>query len=224
MTRAHGRSSSPRRTEKRAPSTQRYTWSTPERSRAMNASRSADQLSVSLVIAAADSPAEVPKNPARAGTRSLEDSPCRYRSGGTSATFVDAAIVHRRGLHPDGAGSRIRNFRSYLVGSTPVPVARGGALVGAVPRTSARRASRNSSMSVFPSTLIRSATSSQNTLARLAMSSRDLARPSRRPTVLPSPSGISSRRSTRINVERGAPPHEGQRSSGRYPTPVDQGG
>jgi hypothetical protein len=126
MTRAPSRSSSPRRTEKRTPSTQRYTWSTPDRSRAMNASRSADQVSVSLVIAAADSPAEVPKNSARTGTKSLEDSPCRYQErqdlghlrratgirgedraaepGSLAGGGVDPAVVHPGCGDLDGAG------------------------------------------------------------------------------------------------------------------------
>src|SRR6266511_5686288 len=53
----------------------------------MKASRSADQLAVSRVMAAADRPEEVPKNSARAGTKSLVDRPCRYSSGRTSPTF-----------------------------------------------------------------------------------------------------------------------------------------
>ena len=40
-------------------------------------------------MAAADKPEEVPKNSASAGTKSLVESPCRYSSGRTSATFGD---------------------------------------------------------------------------------------------------------------------------------------
>jgi hypothetical protein len=53
----------------------------------MKASRSAAHDVVSRVMAAADSPEEVPKNSASAGTKSLVESPCRYSSGRTSATF-----------------------------------------------------------------------------------------------------------------------------------------
>src|SRR5713226_98786 len=89
----------------------------------MKASRSADQLTVRRVMAAADSPAEVPKNSARAGTKSFVDSPCRYSRGRTSATFgerreyggrielrnrerspVDPAVVHPGRGHLDGPG------------------------------------------------------------------------------------------------------------------------
>jgi hypothetical protein len=38
-------------------------------------------------MAAADSPAAEPKNPANAGTKSPVDRPCRYNSGNTSATL-----------------------------------------------------------------------------------------------------------------------------------------
>jgi len=79
-----------------------------------------------------------------------------------------------------------------------------------------RRASRNSSTRPFTSIVMRSVTSSQNSRARLAMSSRDFA-----------PFLSSIARATfaighllpsigLINVECGAPPRESQQSSGRY--------
>jgi hypothetical protein len=42
---------------------------------------------VSRVITEADSPAAEPSNSVKAGTKSLELSPCRYNSGSTWATF-----------------------------------------------------------------------------------------------------------------------------------------
>src|SRR3990170_5913368 len=77
----------------------------------MKASRSADQEVVSRVMAEADSPEEVPKNSARAGTKSLVESPCRYSSGRTSATFGERLAY----------GGRIElanRQRSPVVGST----------------------------------------------------------------------------------------------------------
>src|SRR2546428_14193566 len=52
----------------------------------MKAATSASQEDVSRLIADADRPAAVPKCSARAGTKSLVDSPCRDSSGRTSVT------------------------------------------------------------------------------------------------------------------------------------------
>ena len=52
----------------------------------MKAWASATQEVVSRLTAEAESPASVPKYSARAGTKSLVDSPCRYSSGRTSVT------------------------------------------------------------------------------------------------------------------------------------------
>src|SRR2546430_14779040 len=52
----------------------------------MKAATSASHEDVSRLIADADRPAAVPKCSARAGTKSLVDSPCRYSSGRTSVT------------------------------------------------------------------------------------------------------------------------------------------
>src|SRR3972149_7777248 len=84
----------------------------------MKASRSADQEVVSGVMAEADSPEEVPKNSARAGTKSLVDRPCRYSSGRTSATFGERLAY----------GGRIElanRQRSPVVGSTRRSFTRG---------------------------------------------------------------------------------------------------
>ncbi len=43
--------------------------------------------SVRRVMVAAESPASVPKNSSKAGTKSPLERPCRYRSGSTSVTF-----------------------------------------------------------------------------------------------------------------------------------------
>src|SRR3954449_534225 len=69
------------------PSAHRYTKSTPERSRSANACCSAFHVSVSLVIVEADSPLALPRNCPRAGTKSPDESPCRYSSGSTSPIF-----------------------------------------------------------------------------------------------------------------------------------------
>src|SRR2546430_17270712 len=52
----------------------------------MKAATSASHEDVSRLITDADRPAAVPKCSARAGTKSLVDSPCRYSSGRTSVT------------------------------------------------------------------------------------------------------------------------------------------
>src|SRR5437899_11299158 len=52
----------------------------------MQAATSGSQEDVSRLIADADRPEAVPKCSARAGTKSLVDSPCRYSSGRTSVT------------------------------------------------------------------------------------------------------------------------------------------
>src|SRR4029079_11542881 len=66
------------------PSAHRYTKSTPERSRSANACCSAFHVSVSLLIVEADSPFAPPRNCPSAGTKSPDESPCRYSSGNTS--------------------------------------------------------------------------------------------------------------------------------------------
>src|SRR5215471_5342981 len=52
----------------------------------MNAAASAFHVSVSFAITEDDSPAPVSRNWPSAGTKSPEDSPCRYSSGSTSVT------------------------------------------------------------------------------------------------------------------------------------------
>lgn len=77
----------------------------------MKVSRSADHDVVRRVMAAADSPAEVPKNSASAGTKSFVDRPCRYSSGRTSATFGERLAY--------GGRIELRNLdRSPVAGST----------------------------------------------------------------------------------------------------------
>src|ERR1035441_8912045 len=53
----------------------------------MNAAASAVHVSVSLVTVDDDSPALLPRNWPSAGTKSPDDSPCRYSSGSTSLTW-----------------------------------------------------------------------------------------------------------------------------------------
>src|SRR5581483_580612 len=96
----------------------------------MKASRSADQLLVSLVIAAADSPACDPKNSASAGTKSLEESPCRYRSGSTSATFGERRAyggritLRNRHRFPVLSSTQRSSTRGALTPSAPAPATR----------------------------------------------------------------------------------------------------
>jgi hypothetical protein len=66
------------------------------------------------VITAADNPAAEPKNAASAGTKSPVDSPCRYNSGSTSATFGlrrhhGGKITDRNRTRPPVAGSTRRS-------------------------------------------------------------------------------------------------------------------
>ena len=61
----------------------------PARDRWLNALASSCQSLVSLVIVAGDRPWLVPRNCVNAGAKSLEDMPCRYNSGSTSATRGD---------------------------------------------------------------------------------------------------------------------------------------
>src|SRR5690606_6793536 len=99
-----------------------------DRSRFMNALRSACHCLVSRVMTAELSPAAEPKNSSRAGTKSPVDMPCRYSSGSTSVTFgllrhhgatmaernrwrppeagVDATVVHPGRLDLDGTRRR----------------------------------------------------------------------------------------------------------------------
>jgi hypothetical protein len=107
------------------PSAHRYTKSTPDKSRSANACCSAFQVSVSLVIVEADSPFVLPRNCPRAGTKSPDESPCRYSSGSTSPIFgvlrahdrraeplsltgirVDPLVVDPRCRHVHRAGAR----------------------------------------------------------------------------------------------------------------------
>jgi hypothetical protein len=93
----------------------------------MNASRSADQLEVSRVMAAAESPEEVPKNSASAGTKSLVESPCRYRSGRTSATFGERRAyggrmeLRNRERSPVAGSARPSSTRGAATSRTPAP-------------------------------------------------------------------------------------------------------
>lgn len=67
------------------------------------------QVSVSLVITDADSPAEEPRNRPNAGTKSPLDRPCRYTSGSTSVTF---GVFRAHG----GKIAEENRFRSPLAG------------------------------------------------------------------------------------------------------------
>jgi len=70
------------------------------------------------VITAADSPAAEPRNWPRAGTKSPDDSPCRYGSGSTSVIF---------GVFPAHGGKIVEEnrFRSPVTGSVRLSLTRG---------------------------------------------------------------------------------------------------
>jgi hypothetical protein len=75
---------------------------------------------VNRVITDADRPAAEPKNSSNAGTKSPDDSPCRYSSGSTSATF--GLFRHHGGKITD------RNrARSPVAASTRLSLTRGAA-------------------------------------------------------------------------------------------------
>jgi len=61
----------------------------PFNGRLLNATASSCHCVVSRVIVEADRPAPEPRNCSSAGPKSPLDSPCRYSSGNTSATFGD---------------------------------------------------------------------------------------------------------------------------------------
>ena len=79
---------------------------------------SAFQVSVSLVITDADSPAELPRNWPSAGTKSPVDSPCRYSSGNTSVIF---GVLRHHG----GRIAEENLARSPVSGSTRRSLTRG---------------------------------------------------------------------------------------------------
>ncbi len=87
------------------------------------------------MITGADSPAAEPKNPSSAGAKSPVDSPCRYNSGSTSATF---------GLlrHHGGKTTERNRARAPVTGSTLRSSTLGArtATAPAAVRTSRRRA------------------------------------------------------------------------------------
>ena len=100
------------------PSAHRYTKSTPERSRSANACCSAFHVSVSLVIVEADSPFALPRNCPSAGTKSPDESPCRYSSGNTSPIF---GVLRAHGGKIDDEN----RCRSPVSGSTRLSLTRG---------------------------------------------------------------------------------------------------
>src|SRR2546427_10078809 len=97
----------------------------------MKAATSASQEDVSRLIADADRPAAVPKCSARAGTKSLVDSPCRYSSGRTSVTAGERRAYGGR----VGLAKRVRSPLS----SAPPPAFTPGAenRAAPAPRTTA---------------------------------------------------------------------------------------
>src|SRR5260370_21312791 len=97
------------------PPAHRQTKSTSDRSRSANARCSAFHVSVSLVITAGDRPFAEPGNWPSAGTKSPEDTPCRYSSGSTSAIFGGlrahgGTIAHEHLIRPPVAGSARLSF------------------------------------------------------------------------------------------------------------------
>jgi hypothetical protein len=95
----------------------------------MNASRSACHWTVRRVTTEADRPAAEPKNASSAGTKSLEDRPCRYSSGSTSLTL--GLLRHQGGrialvklaFSPVTGSSRRSSTRGAATGIGPAPVA-----------------------------------------------------------------------------------------------------
>ena len=100
------------------PSAHRYTKSTPDKSRSANACCSAFQVSVSLVIVEADRPLVLPRNCPRAGTKSPDESTCRYSSGSTSPIF---GVLRAHGGKIDDEN----RCRSPVSGSTRLSLTRG---------------------------------------------------------------------------------------------------
>ena len=100
------------------PSAHRYTKSTPDKSRSANACCSAFHVSVSLVIVEADSPFALPRNCPRAGTKSPDESPCRYSSGSTPPIF---GVLRAHGGKIDDKN----RCRSPVSGSTRLSLTRG---------------------------------------------------------------------------------------------------
>ncbi len=121
----------------------------------MNAAASAVHVSVSFVTVEDDSPAPVPRNWPSAGTKSPEDSPCRYSSGSTSVT---CGVLRAHG----GKIAEENRIRCPLPGSVRLSLTRGAvtftapALVStvrgsAVPlRTTIRRPSSSRTSANWP--------------------------------------------------------------------------
>src|SRR6266571_2571161 len=128
MTSTHSALSSPRRTLTWMPSAQQYTYRLADRSRSAKAANSASQEAVSREITEADRPASVPKNSARAGAKSLVDSPCRYSSGSSSVTFGERRayggriIDWKRSRCPVASSIRRSFTRGARTGTAPATV------------------------------------------------------------------------------------------------------
>ena len=73
---------------------------------------------MSRVITGADSPAADPRNCPSAGTKSLDDRPCRYSSGSTSVTF---GVLRAHG----GKIAEQNLIRSPVAGSVRLSLTRG---------------------------------------------------------------------------------------------------
>jgi hypothetical protein len=80
------------------------------------------------VTVAADNPAPEPRNCSRVGPKSLVDSPCRYSSGNTSATFGDLRAQagriaeENRILSPVASSMRLSLTRGARTGTAPAAV------------------------------------------------------------------------------------------------------
>jgi hypothetical protein len=83
---------------------------------------------VSRVIVGADSPAPEPRNCSNAGPKSLDERPCRYSSGSTSATRGDLRAhagriaEENRARTPDSASVRLSLTRGCLTITAPAEV------------------------------------------------------------------------------------------------------
>jgi len=93
--------------------------------RALKARCSSCHCVVSRVIVEADRPAPEPRNCSSAGPKSLLDSPCKYTSGSTSATFGDLRAQA-------GRIAELNRIRSPVASSMRLSLTR-GARTGTAP-------------------------------------------------------------------------------------------
>src|SRR5713101_4006361 len=127
MTSTQSRSSA-RRTLKCTPSTHTYTKSLSLSDRLEKWRCSSWHWVVRRVITDAERPAELPKNPSSAGTKSPLDMPRKYSSGSTSVTFGDfrhhGGTIELLNWHrsPVSGSTRPSSTRGARISMRPAPV------------------------------------------------------------------------------------------------------